>query len=94
MARVSQFLRARYSLIASSAARVVSEKAGRDVAGVKWSWPQVHEAFRRPRRLLLHARRLPVLRLEMGRSLPRHSPDSAILNSSHSASIWGSKARW
>ncbi|KAK5110532.1 hypothetical protein LTR62_005724 [Meristemomyces frigidus] len=28
-----------------AAARIVSNKAGRDVTGVKWSWPQVHEAF-------------------------------------------------
>ncbi|KAI5367922.1 putative major facilitator superfamily, MFS transporter superfamily [Septoria linicola] len=29
-------------------ARVVSNKAGRDVTGIKWSWPQVREAFRDP----------------------------------------------
>lgn len=28
-----------------SAARIVKNKAGRDVTGVKWSWPQVTEAF-------------------------------------------------
>ncbi|SMR47252.1 unnamed protein product [Zymoseptoria tritici ST99CH_3D1] len=28
--------------------RVVSNKAGRDVTGIKWSWPQVAEAFKDP----------------------------------------------
>lgn len=31
-----------------SAARIVKNKAGRDVTGRKWSWPQVGEAFRDP----------------------------------------------
>lgn len=30
------------------AARIVKNKAGRDVTGVKWSWPQVREAFMDP----------------------------------------------
>lgn len=29
-------------------ARVVQNKVGRDVTGVKWSWPQVAEAFKDP----------------------------------------------
>ncbi|PIA99779.1 putative transporter [Cercospora beticola] len=29
-------------------ARIVSNKAGRDVTGVQWSWPQVAEAFKDP----------------------------------------------
>lgn len=28
--------------------RIVQNKAGRDVTGVKWSWPQVTEAFKDP----------------------------------------------
>lgn len=32
----------------SRQSRVVQNKAGRDVTGVKWSWPQVGEAFRDP----------------------------------------------
>ncbi|KAB2578542.1 MFS transporter [Lasiodiplodia theobromae] len=31
-----------------AAARILKNKAGRDVTGVKWSWPQVGEAFRDP----------------------------------------------
>ncbi|KAK8152485.1 major facilitator superfamily domain-containing protein [Phyllosticta citrichinensis] len=31
-----------------AAARIVKNMAGRDVTGVKWSWPQVAEAFRDP----------------------------------------------
>lgn len=31
-----------------AAARIVKNKAGRDVTGVKWTWPQVGEAFRDP----------------------------------------------
>ncbi|KAH9816347.1 putative transporter [Teratosphaeria destructans] len=31
-----------------AAARIVKNKAGRDVTGVKWSWPQVYEAFLDP----------------------------------------------
>lgn len=31
-----------------AAARIVRNKAGRDVTGRKWSWPQVSEAFRDP----------------------------------------------
>ncbi|KAL1384748.1 major facilitator superfamily domain-containing protein [Phyllosticta capitalensis] len=31
-----------------AAARVVKNKSGRDVTGVKWSWPQVSEAFKDP----------------------------------------------
>ncbi|KAK5113733.1 hypothetical protein LTR85_010750 [Meristemomyces frigidus] len=31
-----------------AAARIVKNKAGRDVTGVKWSWPQVTEAFMDP----------------------------------------------
>lgn len=30
------------------AARILKNKAGRDVTGVKWAWPQVGEAFRDP----------------------------------------------
>ncbi|KKY14753.1 putative major facilitator superfamily transporter [Phaeomoniella chlamydospora] len=31
-----------------AAARIVRNKAGRDVTGIKWTWPQVSEAFRDP----------------------------------------------
>ena len=31
-----------------AAARILRNKAGRDVTGVKWTWPQVGEAFRDP----------------------------------------------
>ncbi|EOD47610.1 putative major facilitator superfamily transporter protein [Neofusicoccum parvum] len=31
-----------------AAARILSNKAGRDVTGVQWSWPQVGEAFKDP----------------------------------------------
>jgi ACS family allantoate permease-like MFS transporter len=31
-----------------SGARIVKNKAGRDVTGIKWSWPQVAEAFMDP----------------------------------------------
>ncbi|KAF4310160.1 putative major facilitator superfamily transporter protein [Botryosphaeria dothidea] len=31
-----------------AAARILKNKAGRDVTGVKWAWPQVGEAFRDP----------------------------------------------
>ncbi|KAF2091306.1 MFS general substrate transporter [Saccharata proteae CBS 121410] len=31
-----------------AAARIVKNKAGRDVTGTRWSWPQVGEAFRDP----------------------------------------------
>ncbi|KAK6388446.1 hypothetical protein LTR65_007950 [Meristemomyces frigidus] len=31
-----------------AAARIVKNKAGRDVTGIKWSWPQVSEAFMDP----------------------------------------------
>lgn len=30
------------------AARIVKNKAGRDVTGVKWNWAQVNEAFMDP----------------------------------------------
>lgn len=31
-----------------AAARILRNKAGRDVTGKKWNWPQVGEAFRDP----------------------------------------------
>lgn len=35
-------------MILFSAARIVRNKAGRDVTGVKWNWVQVSEAFMDP----------------------------------------------
>ena len=36
------------TMLDNRAARIVRNKAGRDVTGVKWTWPQVGEAFMDP----------------------------------------------
>ena len=48
--RKSLFSRTRKSAsnCSNRQSRIISNKAGRDVTGVKWCWPQVAEAFRDP----------------------------------------------